>query len=68
MENCRRLLFIKNIVSNISLNNSTLTGVTNVYIHRGEFRSVLKKCDVDISWSVSRIKRVVYQTFNDTCK
>ena len=66
-ENLQRLLFIKNIVSSSDMNNITLVRVTNCYIHKSEFQSVLKKCNVELSWSVPKIKNAVYNSFKDTC-
>ena len=67
MENLRRILFIKNIVSSHDLYNPTLIGITNCYIHRSEFRTVLEKCNVFISWSTSRIQSAVYVSFKESC-
>jgi len=67
-ENLRRLLFAKNIVSCLEMNNTTLVGVTNWYIHRSEFQNVLRKCNIaDLSWSVSKIQNAVYTSFRETC-
>ena len=66
-ENLQRLLFIKNIVSSSDMNNITLVRVTNCYIHKSEFQTVLKKCNVELSWSIPKIKNAVYNSFKDTC-
>ena len=66
-ENLRRILFIKNIVSCTDIRNNTLENITNCYIHRSEFQTVLQKCNIDISWSISRIKNAVYNSFKETC-
>ena len=66
-ENLRRLLFIKNIVSRSDMSNTTLVGITNCYINRREFRTVLEKCNVELSWSASRIKSAVFNSFKEPC-
>src|SRR6267154_1247782 len=52
-ENLRRLLFIKKIINSSDMSNTTLVGITKCYIHRSEFQTVLKKCNVELSWSTS---------------
>jgi hypothetical protein len=41
-ENLRRLLFIKNIISRSDMSNTTLVGITNCYINRRGFWTVLE--------------------------
>jgi hypothetical protein len=66
-ENIRRVLFIRKILTCRDLNNSTLSKITECYIHRAEFQNVLLKCNLDLSWPVSKLINKVHKTFKDSC-
>jgi len=65
-ENLQRILFIKNIIDRPD-QNPTLYGITNCYMYRREFQSVLQKCNVNISWSISKIKKSIKVSFGESC-
>ena len=67
IEHLRRIIFIKKIMSCHVLSNSTLYKVTENYVCRGDFYSVLMKCNIDMSWPISKIVYCVHQAFKNTC-
>jgi len=67
IENVRRILFVKNILNSSDMYNDTLIGITNHYVHRSEFQTVLEKCNVSLYWSVTRIQNTVYESYKESC-
>ena len=68
IENLQRIKFIKNVVTREKvINNSTLCGIVNAYLHNGEFQSIVTMNNVQLHWSLPRITSAVHQAFNETC-
>ena len=62
----RRILFLKNILT-VCNSNKTLMGICNTYVHNNEFQTLLMKGRVNVQWSVTRIKTVIFSDFVSSC-